>query len=173
MKKVIKFLFSSRLMAVLIAIFAISIAVATFIERDYGTATARASVYHSWWFQLMLFLGIMNLTGTIFVNKLYKREKLSLFAFHIAFLFVLLGSAITHYFGFNGVMHIREAESSNMILSDDAYFSAKLRNGKELDEAVEFCRNNGIEFYAINKNYPEEIFWNWSLWAPPGRPYPA
>ncbi len=32
------------------------------------------------------------------------------------------------------------------------------RTGKELDEAVEFCRKNGIEFYAINKNYPEEIF---------------
>lgn len=32
------------------------------------------------------------------------------------------------------------------------------RAGKELDEAVEFCRNNGIEFYAVNKNYPEEDF---------------
>ncbi|HUX55633.1 MAG TPA: hypothetical protein VMV77_01575 [Bacteroidales bacterium] len=32
------------------------------------------------------------------------------------------------------------------------------RSGKELDEAVEFCKNNGIEFYAVNKNYPEEIF---------------
>jgi len=32
------------------------------------------------------------------------------------------------------------------------------RSGKELDEAVEFCRKNGIEFYAVNKNYPEEIF---------------
>jgi len=32
------------------------------------------------------------------------------------------------------------------------------RAGKELDEAVNFCRRNGIEFYAINKNYPEEIF---------------
>jgi hydroxymethylpyrimidine pyrophosphatase-like HAD family hydrolase len=32
------------------------------------------------------------------------------------------------------------------------------RTGKELDEAVEYCRKNGIEFYAINKNYPEEIF---------------
>ena len=32
------------------------------------------------------------------------------------------------------------------------------RAGKELDEAVEFCRKNGIEFYAVNKNYPEEIF---------------
>jgi hydroxymethylpyrimidine pyrophosphatase-like HAD family hydrolase len=31
------------------------------------------------------------------------------------------------------------------------------RTGKELDEAVEYCRKNGIEFYAINKNYPEEV----------------
>lgn len=31
------------------------------------------------------------------------------------------------------------------------------RTGKELDDAVEFCRKNGIEFYAVNKNYPEEI----------------
>ena len=28
--------------------------------------------------------------------------------------------------------------------------------GKELEEAVEFCRNKGVEFYAVNKNYPEE-----------------
>lgn len=30
------------------------------------------------------------------------------------------------------------------------------RHGKELDAAVEFCSNNGIEFYAVNKSYPEE-----------------
>jgi hypothetical protein len=32
------------------------------------------------------------------------------------------------------------------------------RAGIELDEAVEYCRKNGVEFYAVNKNYPEEIF---------------
>jgi len=32
------------------------------------------------------------------------------------------------------------------------------RTGKELEEAVEFCRKNGVEFYAVNKNYPEEAF---------------
>lgn len=32
------------------------------------------------------------------------------------------------------------------------------RTGKELDEAVEYCRKNGVEFYAVNKNYPEEVF---------------
>lgn len=33
-----------------------------------------------------------------------------------------------------------------------------IRTGKELDDAVEYCRKNGVEFYAVNKNYPEEIF---------------
>jgi hydroxymethylpyrimidine pyrophosphatase-like HAD family hydrolase len=32
------------------------------------------------------------------------------------------------------------------------------RAGKQLDEAVEYCRQNGIEFYAVNKNYPEETY---------------
>lgn len=34
------------------------------------------------------------------------------------------------------------------------------RSGKELEEAVEFCSKQGLEFYAINKNYPEEKFNN-------------
>ncbi|MFC2114985.1 BT0820 family HAD-type phosphatase [Bacteroidota bacterium] len=32
------------------------------------------------------------------------------------------------------------------------------RSGKELDEAVDFCRERGIEFYAVNKSYPEERY---------------
>jgi len=31
-----------------------------------------------------------------------------------------------------------------------------VREGKELEEAVEFCRERGLEFYAVNSNYPEE-----------------
>ncbi len=32
------------------------------------------------------------------------------------------------------------------------------RAGKELDEAVNFCKAHGVEFYAVNKNYPDEVF---------------
>lgn len=31
-----------------------------------------------------------------------------------------------------------------------------VREGKLLEEAVEFCRRRGLEFYAVNRNYPEE-----------------
>lgn len=32
-----------------------------------------------------------------------------------------------------------------------------VRTGKLLEEAVEFCRQNGVEFYAVNRNHPEEF----------------
>ncbi len=31
-----------------------------------------------------------------------------------------------------------------------------VREGALLDEAVEWCRERGVEFYAINRDYPEE-----------------
>ncbi len=34
------------------------------------------------------------------------------------------------------------------------------RSGKELNDAVGFCEKNGLEFYAVNKSYPEEEFYN-------------
>lgn len=32
------------------------------------------------------------------------------------------------------------------------------RSGRELEDAVEYCRRNGLEFYAVNSSYPEEEF---------------
>lgn len=31
-----------------------------------------------------------------------------------------------------------------------------VRSGVLLDEAIEYCKSNGLEFYAINKSFPEE-----------------
>lgn len=31
-----------------------------------------------------------------------------------------------------------------------------VREGKLLDEAIEWCRERGVEFYAVNRDYPEE-----------------
>ena len=32
-----------------------------------------------------------------------------------------------------------------------------VRRGRLLEEAVEWCRKRGLEFYAVNKNFPEEM----------------
>jgi hydroxymethylpyrimidine pyrophosphatase-like HAD family hydrolase len=31
-----------------------------------------------------------------------------------------------------------------------------IRTGELLQEAVDYCKSNGVEFYAVNRNYPEE-----------------
>ena len=33
-----------------------------------------------------------------------------------------------------------------------------VREGETLEAAVEYCRSRGLEFYAVNANYPEETF---------------
>jgi len=35
-----------------------------------------------------------------------------------------------------------------------------VREGQQLDEAVEWCRQRGVEFYAVNRDYPEETMEN-------------
>lgn len=32
-----------------------------------------------------------------------------------------------------------------------------VRRGKLLQDAVDWCKERGVEFYAVNKNYPEEV----------------
>lgn len=32
------------------------------------------------------------------------------------------------------------------------------RSEDQLEEAVKFCQKKGLEFYAVNKSYPEEVY---------------
>ncbi|GET21748.1 hypothetical protein [Prolixibacter denitrificans] len=54
MKKAGNLLFSMATAVILMTVFAVAIAWATFIERDYGTATAHKLVYNAVWFQIVL-----------------------------------------------------------------------------------------------------------------------
>jgi len=35
-----------------------------------------------------------------------------------------------------------------------------VREGKLLDDAIQYCRERGVEFYAVNRDYPEETLEN-------------
>ncbi len=117
-RKIAGFLFSPVLMASILVLFAISIGAATFIERFLGTGLARTLVYNARWFELMLLLGTINLTGRIIIQKLYLPSQLPVFLFHISFVVILLGAALTRYTGWEGMMSVRENEQSNVIVSD-------------------------------------------------------
>jgi len=137
MKRLLSYFVSTRMMAAILAVFAISIAIATFIENDYGTAAARALVYNATWFEVLLFLGVVNLIAVIIKQRLYRPGKIPMFIFHIAFAVIIIGAGITRYFGSEGMMYIREGESSNTVILNDDYVSIELQKG-ELKKSFDF-----------------------------------
>lgn len=136
MKKLVSFLFSMVFTGILLAVFAVSIAWATFLENDYGTITAKILVYNAHWFELLLFVLSINLMGSIFHYKLVQKKKWSVVLFHLAFVVILLGALVTRYRGFEGSMHIRENSSADFIVSDATYLTIKVKAGNESTETV-------------------------------------
>ena len=109
--------FNTRAAGLYILLFAISIAVATFVENDYGTSSAQKVIFKSWWFELLLFLFSLTIIVNIFKFRMIQQKKWALLLFHSAIVIIIIGAGITRYFGFEGVMHIRENDTANSFLS--------------------------------------------------------
>ncbi len=112
--KILRFLFTPAVMGVLFVVLATAMAAATFIENDFGPDAARSIVYDAWWFELLFLLLVINLAGQIVAFRLYRREKLTVMLFHAAFIVMITGAAITRYSGYDGMMHIREGETTSV-----------------------------------------------------------
>ncbi|MFK5959188.1 MAG: cytochrome c biogenesis protein ResB, partial [Lutibacter sp.] len=130
MNKLLSFIYSTKITAFLFVFFALSMGIATFIENDYGTETARALVYNSWWFEGIMLFFVINFFGNIFKYKLFKKEKWVVLIFHLAFLFILIGAGITRYSSYEGIMVIKEGETTNAFFSEANYISIYVDNGK-------------------------------------------
>jgi len=123
--KIIREIFSMKMMAVSMVIFAVAIAMATFIESDYGTPASKIAIYNAVWFEILL----LHLSITLIVNivkyRMYQKGKLATFAFHLSFLLIIVGAALTRYVGFEGQMRIAEGETTNIIYSSTPYLTLK------------------------------------------------
>lgn len=123
--KIIRGIFSMKMMTVSMVIFAVAIARATFIESDFGTPASKIAIYNAVWFEILL----LHLSVTLIVNivkyKMYKKEKWATFAFHFSFLLIIVGAALTRYVGFEGQMRIEEGETTNVIYSSIPYLTLK------------------------------------------------
>ena len=100
---------------VLLLIYAFGLAVATFIEKYHGTATAKAMVYYSPLFFLLQFLLVVNFIAATIKHQYLKRGKWGLMLTHFAFIIILLGALTSFLFGEEGILHLREGETSNQI----------------------------------------------------------
>ena len=149
MKQILSLMGSMKTMAVLMLIFAFAIGYATIIENDFGTMTAKAEIYNARWFEVLLALLAVNLILNIYNYKMYTLKKAPIFIFHIAFIIILLGAAITRYVGYEGSMHIREGMSADTMLSSAPHLlitAAGAKEKQEFDKILYLSKRGGNDF---------------------------
>ena len=132
MKKIQDILISTRTMAVLLLVYAGSMAYATFLENDYGTPTAKALIYEAKWFELVMLLLMLNFVGNISRYRLWRREKWPVLVFHLSFILIFIGGAVTRYISFEGIMHIREGDTTNEIITDKNFFKIQIEENGDI-----------------------------------------
>lgn len=126
LRKLYSVLISTRLTAVLFLVFALAMAVGTFLDASSETPPTpytRELIYNAWWFEAIMALFVINFIGNIWRYNLHKRKMWASLMLHLAFILIIAGAFITRYIGFEGVMHLREGETSDFILSDNTYLN--------------------------------------------------
>ena len=145
-KKIADILFSYWTMLGLFVLLGAGAGVATFIENDFGTSTARVLVYNHIWYEIVMTLAAINLLGIIYRRKMWRQK--AKFIFHISFVIMLIGAGITRYVGYEGIMHIKEGQTQNEMISLEPYLQISINDNGKIYYA-EFQK----EFSAIGSNY--------------------
>jgi hypothetical protein len=130
-------------------LFAFAIGAATFVENDFGTSAAQDVIFRSLWFEILLVLFCLTIIMNVWRFKLIKQKKWALLCFHLSVVVIVLGAGVTRYYGTEGMMHIREGETSNKYLSAESFLKFKvLQNGKtfSFDESVYFSSLGSNKF---------------------------
>ena len=128
--KLLNFLFSFKATLLLLAILAIGAGVASFIENDFGTSSARVLVYNNTWYEIVLVLTTINLSGIIYKFKMWN--NLPRFLFHFSFVVILLGAIITRYVGYEGIMQIPQGTTTNQMISLEPYLQVTVKEGEKV-----------------------------------------
>ncbi|MBI1669771.1 cytochrome c biogenesis protein CcsA [Capnocytophaga sp. p1a2] len=165
-QKLISFFYSTKLMAILFITFAIAMAVGTFVENDYDTDAARILVYNTWWFEAIMVLFVVNFIGNIPRYQLLKRENWAVLVLHLSWVFIIVGAGVTRYFGNEGMISLREGETTNTYLSDRTYITvmvdgnyqgAPLRKKKQKEVLFSSYTSNHYKWSSDFKGKPFSI----------------
>lgn len=139
-------------MTVLLLVFAMAMGVATLVESSFDTATAKTLIYNALWFELLMFWLIVIFIVNIKTYRLTRKEKWPILIFHLAFVFMFIGGAITRYSSFEGQMPIKEGQTTNEIISDMTYFKLSISNG-------EATRNYNMHPYTMSHFNSKDSKW--------------
>ena len=101
---------------ILLFIYALLLAAATFIEKQVSTAAAKTIIYYSPATVLLLIAMVVNFIATVIKRRLLDKRKWSFLLIHGALIVILSGACVTHIFGEEGIIHIREGQNVNQML---------------------------------------------------------
>jgi hypothetical protein len=148
--------FSMRMMALAMIIFFVAIGGATLLESTYDTQTSKLYVYNATWFNLLLTYLAMNLIANIIRHRMIQMKKWGSLLFHVSFLIILIGAAITRFASFEGMMLIAEGEKSDFIYSSTPHVAYRIT-----DKKVQLTNDIPVymsEWEAWNGFYEDENF---------------
>jgi cytochrome c-type biogenesis protein CcsB len=166
-KKIFNLLFSTRLTGILFIVFAIAMAVGTFLDAGQDTSPtpySRTLIFNALWFELIMLFFIINFTGNIFKYKLLSLKKWPVLLLHFSWIFIILGAFITRYFGYEGIMSIREGQTENTFISEKTYIQLYVDGDylidgipqrKKIEESVDFSTRLNNKF-KTNLVYGEQ-----------------
>jgi cytochrome c-type biogenesis protein CcsB len=166
-KKIFNLLFSTRLTGILFIVFAIAMAVGTFLDAGQDTSPtpySRTLIFNALWFELIMLFFIINFTGNIFKYKLLSLKKWPVLLLHFSWIFIILGAFITRYFGYEGIMSIREGQTENTFISEKTYIQLYVDGDylidgipqrKKIEESVDFSPRLNNKF-KTNLVYGEQ-----------------
>ncbi len=139
-----RFLSDLRLAAVVLAVFAVAAGVGTWIESHYANLgsleTGRAAVFHlvydAAWFNALLGLLFVNLLMNLIRRLLRGRRPVGFLLVHAGMLIILAGAGATRWWGYEGVMRIREGQASSTAASSEVFAVAAAGSDIGSDEAA-------------------------------------
>ncbi|MGI6074120.1 MAG: cytochrome c biogenesis protein CcsA [Fermentimonas sp.] len=110
MERFVKFLSSYRATILLLTVYAVGLALATFVEKWFGPMASRQLIYYSPIFILLQLLLVVNFIIILLEHEFAERGRWALVVVHGALVVIMAGALTTHLFGREGVVHIREGE---------------------------------------------------------------
>ncbi len=119
LERVIRFLRSSRSAVLLMGLYALLMAVATVVEKFYSTPVAKTLIYYSPLFLLLHVAMVANFVALTLHRRLWTVRRWPYVLVHGAFVIILIGATVTHFFSREGIVSLREGERTDRMLVRD------------------------------------------------------
>ncbi len=115
MQNNLPFAFAKRAAFTLIYVLIAVMAVATFLEKDFGHTFCADNIYSSWWFALLW--GIATIGGLCLFFR--RRQPVHSVLLHVALALILVGALLTSKTSVSGQIHLRIGQQTDRFLLDD------------------------------------------------------